>query len=108
MNKYMTDEELLQYISDIEECNLVEAPPHIVDKVLDKVDKRAQLIEYRRFRNKVIASVAAILVIASFAPEGVKLFSEKAYIHFEMPNTHLLSNIGNSYYISDFLNEREE
>lgn len=108
MNKYMTDEELLQYISDIEECDLVKAPPHIVDKVLDKVDKKTQLIEYRRFRNKVIASVAAILVIASFAPEGVKLFSEKMYIHFEMPNTYLFSNIGNSYYISDFLNEREE
>lgn len=108
MNKYMTDEELLQYISDIEECDLVEAPPHIVDKVLDKVDRKPQLIEYRRFRNKVIASVAAILVIASFAPEEVKLFSEKTYIHFEMPNIRYLSNIGNSYYISDFLNEREE
>lgn len=108
MNKYMTDDELLQLISEIEDCNLVEAPPNIVDEVLDKVDRRSQLIEYRRFRNKVIASVAAILVIASFAPEGVRLFSEKTYTNFEMLNTNLISNIGNSHYISDFFNEREE
>ena len=71
MNEYMTDEELLELISDIEECNLVKAPPEIEEKVFDKIDKKKQIIEYKRFRNRVILAVAAAVIIISIPFEMI-------------------------------------
>lgn len=123
MNEYMTDEELLKLISDIEENNLVKAPPEIETKVLSKIHRNKQIIEYRRFKNRVITAVAAILIITVFAPtlesiipEKIILTSYDTDVYTKIENNTLneifgvkmLGDIANSHYISDLLNEREE
>lgn len=96
MNEYMTDDELSKLIADVEEHEIVKAPPGMADAVLDKVAKRSKIIEYKRFRNRVIASVAAALVIIATVPGWMKLIPETVF------------TLGNNYYISNYLNGSEE
>ena len=54
---YLSDNELERLIADIEENDIVKAPPHFKQEIIERIDKRKQIIEYKRFRNRVIASV---------------------------------------------------
>lgn len=128
MREYMSDEELLMFISDIEENDLVKAPPEIENKVFERIDKKNQLVEYRRFRNKVIAAVASIVVLTAFVPyNGEFLQDNLTIIHlknernatekisdetgnglFRDENGSILGNFGQSHYIGDLLNSRRE
>lgn len=100
MNKYMTNEELLDFISNIEENELVKAPPQIEEKIFARIDRHRQIVEYKKFRNRVIASVAAILIVISFVPESIKPMSKI------MPQS--LGDLLNSHYVSDLFYGREE
>jgi len=112
--KYMTDEELLNFISDIEENDLVAAPPQMDIKVLERLDRKNQIIEYRRFRNRVVVSVAAILVITSLVPVWARMTPNN--VSFRLPRLEyshkyeisIFSDLGDSHYISDFFNRRED
>lgn len=115
MKEYLSDEELLQFIADIEECDLVEAPPDIAEKVLDKIDKKDQIIEYRKFRNRVIAAVACILVLTVVVPEWIKLRPEisapalmKNEEKVDLAGSKIFGGLCDTHYISDFMNGREE
>lgn len=109
MNEYMTDEELLKLINDVESSDIVKAPPEMVDKVFNKIDKKNQLIEYKRFRNRVIASVAAIIVVTMFTFENPLFIKENMHIYsIETEDIQLSVNFRNSHYIRDFFNESEE
>lgn len=123
MNEYMTDDELSKLIADVEEHEIVKAPPGMFDAVLDKVAKRSKVTMYKRFRNRVIASVAAALVITATVPGWMKLIPETVftklgaiynYENYESEayigknETYLISNLGNNYYISNYLNGSEE
>lgn len=123
MNEYMTDEELNQFISNIEENDLVEAPPEMETKVFNKINKKSQIIEYKRFRNRVVAAVAAILIIPTVAPmwEGIipksiirMTYDVDAYIELENNRQSEINGMRgmeitvNSHYISDLLNGSEE
>lgn len=103
MNKYMTDEELEKFILDIEEHEIVKAPPQLLDNVFEEIDNRNKIVEYRKFRNRVIVSVAAILVITAFAPSWTKLMRENVY-----SSSETISDLSKSYYISNFFNGNEE
>ena len=107
MNEYLTDEELLKLISDVEENDLVEAPPEIVEKVLEKIDKKKQIIEYKRFRNRVITSVAAIIILTTFSSNWFKI-SYAEINKLETTNNKIFTYFDNSHYISDLLNGKEE
>ena len=100
MNNYMTDEELLNFIADIEENELVNAPPQIEEKVFVSIDRHHQIVEYKKFRNRVIASVAAILIVISFVPERIKPMPEIV--------THSWGDLLNSHFVSDLFYGREE
>ena len=52
---YLSDNELERLIADIEENDIVKAPPHFKQEIIERIDKRKQIIEYKRFRNRVIA-----------------------------------------------------
>lgn len=73
MKGYLSDEELTSFISDIEENELVSAPPFVKEKVFNEIDKVKQIAEYNRYRNKVIAGVAAAIVMTSFLPKWTRL-----------------------------------
>lgn len=115
MNEYLNDEELLQFIADIEKSDLVEAPPMITEKVFEKIDKKNQIIEYKKFRNRVIAAVACVLVIAVIGPEWIKLspkittvYSEKNEKQFDLADSQIFGGLCGTHYISDFFEGREE
>lgn len=113
MKEYMTDIELLDFISDIENKDLVKAPPGLSEAVLERIDKRSQIIEYKRFRNKVIAGVAAILILVPVGPGLLRLIPENKpdFIYngfFKIQDTEFFDDFGQSHYISDFLNGRED
>lgn len=115
MKEYLSDAELLQFVADIEKCDLVEAPPGIAEKVLDKIDKKDQIIEYKKFRNRVIAAVACILVLTVVVPELIKLRPEilsseliKNEEKVDLAGTQIFGGLCDTHYISDFMNGREE
>lgn len=115
MKEYLNDEDLLQFIADIEKCDLVEAPPDIAEKVLDKIDKKDQIIEYRKFRNRVIAAVACILVFTMVAPDWIKLKPEILTLELmkneekvDLAGSKIFGGLCDTHYISDFMNGREE
>lgn len=67
-NTYLSDEELNALISEIEQGDLVMAPPEIKVKVLHRtVDKKREFVGYC-FR--VITSVAAAIVMLVLLPRG--------------------------------------
>lgn len=77
---YLTDEQLMQLILDVEENELVSAPPGLLDTILQEVEKaeKAQIKpitsrenrvkEFRRYCIRVITSVAAAVSIIFFTP----------------------------------------
>ena len=125
MNEYLTDEELLKLISDIEENDLVQAPPQMAESVFKRIDKKNQILEYRRFRNRVILAVASILVLVTLAPVWEQIVPQSMsqspwgtenVIENNMDETatdRVDSNrsfveFANGHYISDILNGSEE
>lgn len=125
MNEYLTDEELLKLISDIEENDLVQAPPQMAESVFKRIDKKNQILEYRRFRNRVILAVASILVLVTLAPVWEQLVPQSMsqspwgtenVIENNMDETttdrvdssRSFVEFVNGHYISDILNGSEE
>ena len=107
---YLSDNELERLIADIEENDIVKAPPHFKQEI---IDKRKQIIEYKRFRNRVIASVAAIIILSVVTPSikqmmPINISMVIAENNLDLRGQRLLSNFGNTHYISDLLNRRED
>lgn len=110
---YLSDNELERLIADIEENDIVKAPPHIKQEIIERIDKRKQIIEYKRFRNRVIASVAAIIILSVVTPSikqmmPINISMVIAENNLDLRGQRLLSNFGNTHYISDLLNRRED
>lgn len=124
MKEYMTDDELLNLINDIEEHDIVQAPPRLSKEIIYKIEKKNKIIEYKRFRNRVITSVAAILIVTISAPCSTNYISENIenLSHYEnvlnykntkdklMDTTQnqMFINFEESHYISDLLNRKED
>ena len=110
MNEYMSDEELLKFIEDVENNDLVEAPLGIADNVFKRLDKKSKIAEYRQFRNRVIASVAAVIILATLLPEySVRISAMQQHSVFEehRSNDEMFRAFRDSHYISDFLRKEE-
>lgn len=109
MNEYMTDEELIKFISGIEENDCVKAPPEIKEKVFEKIDVKNQILEYKRFRNRVIAAVAAILIFTAIIPSG-RIFAAKAKDdrQLKLHGTSIVSDYTNGHLFSELLHGKEE
>ena len=65
--EYLTDEELQKLMNEVEETDLVMAPPDIARKVLKKVSNERRSFAGYCFR--VLASVAACIVLLFVLPE---------------------------------------
>lgn len=114
MKEYLTDDELLNFIADVEKNELVTAPPDIKDSVLGRI-RRKRVAEYKRFRNRVVVAVAAMLAIVIVTPEWMKqnretisAYLQKNYSPIYFEETGILAGLGDNYFISNFVNEREE
>lgn len=75
---YLSDEELMQLIRDVEEHELVTAPPGLVESILKEVEisEGRKIVpvaskkekEFRRYSIRVITSVAAAIAIVFLTP----------------------------------------
>ena len=70
---YLTDEELDRFIREMETEELVLAPPDILDDILEKVQqervhRREKIIAYRKYRFRVLATVAAAVFVILVLP----------------------------------------
>lgn len=78
-HEYLSDEELQKLISDVELNDIVQAPVHLQEKVLDAVsaadragnvakNKKQKIIEYRLYSLKVALAVAAAIAVMFIVP----------------------------------------
>ena len=68
-NEYLTDEELARLILEVEENELVSAPPSFAEEMMAKIgeaEERKKTIEFRRYCVRVLGSVAASIVLVFF------------------------------------------
>lgn len=87
---YLSKEELDLLISDIEEHDLVQAPPDLLNQILYTIEEsipfenntsllekdslqRKKTIEFRKYCLQVITSVAAAIVLVFFLPTSMQI-----------------------------------
>ncbi len=68
-NEYLSDEELNFLISQVEDNELIVAPPDFAKSVLKKVEPRSKKKEFTTYCFRVLASVAAAIVLLFIMPE---------------------------------------
>lgn len=76
-NGYLSDEELEQLILQVEQQELVAAPPGLMDNILEELEKSQQsewssgnkIKEFRGYCFRVMTSVAAAVAIVFLIPE---------------------------------------
>lgn len=76
--EYLTDEELESLMQEIEQNELVSAPPDLQDQILEVLAQQAKapaernardkIIEYKRFRFRVMTTVAAAVLAVFLLP----------------------------------------
>ena len=84
---YLSDEELEVFITDIEENDLVSAPPELLNQILHTIElsescikpitsfemQRKKTIEFRKYCLQVITSVAAAIVLVFLFPMSIQM-----------------------------------
>ena len=82
--EYLTDTELESLILEIEQNELVSAPPNLQDQILEVLDQEAKaleeqkvrdkIIEFKRYRFRVMTTVAAAVLAVFLLPrlEGLQ------------------------------------
>ncbi len=84
---YLSEEELENLILDIEENDLVSAPPELLNQVLNVIEsseqyiknpialevQRKRIIEFRKYCFQVITSVAAAIVVVFLFPTSTQI-----------------------------------
>lgn len=84
---YLSDEELEAFITDIEENDLVLAPPELLNQILHTIElsescikpitsfemQRKKTIEFRKYCLQVITSVAAAIVLVFLLPMSIQM-----------------------------------
>ena len=83
--EYLTDTELESLILEVEQNELVPAPPNLQDQILEVLDQEAKaleeqkvrdkIIEFKRYRFRVMTTVAAAVLAVFLLPrlEGLQL-----------------------------------
>lgn len=85
--KYLTDAELESLIREIEQNELVSTPPDLQDRILEVLDQekkaleerqaRDKVIEYKRYRFRVMTTVAAAVLAVFLLPRLESLQQQK-------------------------------
>ena len=80
---YLSEEELETLIADIEEHDLVQAPPDLLNQILYTIEEsepyiipyvqRKKTIEFRKYCLQVITSVAAAIVLVFLLPTSIQI-----------------------------------
>lgn len=109
--EYLTDEELNSLIADVEQNDLVAAPPNILGSILEELPQNNasdKIVEFRRFRMRVIAAVAAVVAFVMIVPgitRNIPKAEDVKLIEFDINflNKDDWSSRGTTHYINDFI-----
>ena len=71
-NEYLSDQELERLIREVEQYELVMAPPDLEEHVRSWIDAPDKKKELRRYCARVMTSVAAAIAVVFLLPEIVK------------------------------------
>lgn len=122
-NGYLSDEDLEQLILEVEEHELVAAPPSLIDKILTEVERQEdakvevfasrerKVKEFRRYCIRVITSAAAAVAIVFLAPnmkstEVTKIPSRQELIGTSITREEALNDAGVFTQILNSLNNK--
>lgn len=128
--EYLSDEELNNLISDVEQNDMVTAPPDILGSILEQIDVIPEcveevekithitdrkeeavsdkIIEYKKYRFRVIAAISGVVAAVMIVPEITNIipksqFADKKIVLEDQGWSEAISS---SHYISDFINNR--
>jgi len=120
--EYLSDEELNNLIMDVEQNDMVTAPPNIQGSILEELDELVRysvelpqksqgdkVVEFRRYRLRVIAAVAAVVAFVMIVPGFTRAIPKEDsanLIDISITDRGWLKDIASSHYISDFINMR--
>lgn len=83
-----TEEELLRFIEQVEERELIHAPGHLKEDVFRRIDRQRKQERNRRlisYRVKVLAGMAAALTVLLLIPAERQATPERPRLAFEIP-----------------------
>lgn len=83
-----TEEELLQFIGQVEERELIHAPGHLKEDVFRRIDRQRKQERNRRlisYRVKVLAGMAAALTVLLLIPAERQAAPDKPRFSFVIP-----------------------
>ena len=86
--EYLSDLELEQLIRDVEQNELVGAPPDLAEQILHRVKMPDKKREFRRYCIRVMTSVAAAIAVVFLLPEvsDTQLFRTAVFSCEEVTN----------------------
>lgn len=126
---YLSDEELSKLISDVEQNDMVMAPPDMLGSILAQIDVKMSegeksnitvladrkaskdaIVDFNHYRARVIASVAAVVAAVMIVPEIAGAIPQDISVvedgrgRSSVVGQEWSETIGNSHIISDFIN----
>lgn len=113
--EYLSDEELNVLIMDVEQNDMVAAPPSLRGQIVDTIDaleeKQSRIVEFRRFKARIIASVAAVILFVLIGPEVKDRIPESVKLSIPKVNLEIAEekepfNLGDSHFFSSVINGR--
>lgn len=116
--EYLSDEELNKLIFETE-ADLVQAPPGLLEGILDKVDadsekakplmktKEQKIVEYRRFRKQVIVSMTASIAASLLLPIALSYVPEMPRRERSIPTREEIVKQQDTMTKEEFLNRNK-
>ncbi len=95
--EYLSDLELEQLIRDVEQNELVGAPPDLAEQILHRVRMPNKKREFRRYCIRVMTSVAAAIAVVFLLPEvsDTQLFKTAMFTYEETSDDDTMLQIIN-------------
>lgn len=85
--EYLTEKDLERLVLELEQGELVSAPPDMLDEILDTLEQETQdrqmrkkqekIVAYKRYRFQVLTTVAAAVLAVIFLPKLANLQQQK-------------------------------
>lgn len=113
-NEYLSDEELLKLISDVEQNSMISAPSYLKSDILSKIEdteksmaaakKKAKTIEFVTYRLKIVVAMAAAIGIFCVLPYKMPSQTDRIVKDRELPSI----GVSSKYDRKELKEERKE
>jgi len=95
-NEYLTDEELLSLINDVESNGMLTSPKYLKSNIFSEISKQkkhSQLISITTYRVKICLAAAVAILIFCILPFKMPASSEKLLRNCEIRETRVENSI---------------